>query len=454
MNARKLFGTDGIRGRANVYPMTCDMAMHLGRAVTHYFQTHSLDFRTPLIIVGKDTRLSCYMLELAFSSGVCSQGGKVIMTGPLPTPGVAFATRSMRAHAGVMISASHNPYMDNGIKIFDHLGNKLPDEVELQLEEMILHPETIPLLDGHRLGNAKRLDEVLGRYNVQVKSGLDSSYDLGGLKIVLDCANGAGYKVAPMVFEELGADVLTLGVRPNGLNINMDCGALHPKQAQELVVKEKADLGICLDGDADRVVIIDQYGEVIDGDQLIGLFAKLMRKTSKIKPGDEVVGTTMSNIGLERYIQALGLTFYRADVGDRYIWERMLTSKSPLGGEPSGHIIFSEHGTTGDGILSALKALQAIKYFGKNLRELVREVELYPQILTNVKIVRKLPFEQVSAIQKELEKVYAALGTEGRVLLRYSGTEALARVMIEGRDLSLIRELSKRLSKVVEETLT
>ncbi|MBI2520912.1 MAG: phosphoglucosamine mutase [Bdellovibrio sp.] len=454
MNARKLFGTDGMRGRANVYPMTCDMAMHLGRAVTHYFQTHSRDFRTPLIIVGKDTRLSCYMLELAFSSGVCAQGGKVIMTGPLPTPGVAFATRSMRAHAGVMISASHNPYMDNGIKIFDHQGSKLPDEVEFQLEEMILHPESIPLLDGHRLGNAKRLDEVLGRYNVQVKSGLDSSYDLSGLKIVLDCANGAAYKVAPMVFEELGANVLTLGVRPNGLNINMDCGALHPKQAQELVLKEKADLGICLDGDADRVVLIDQYGEVIDGDQLIGLFAKLMLRSSKMKAADEVVGTSMSNIGLELYLQRLGLKFFRANVGDRYIWERMLLSKAPIGGEPSGHIIFSEYGTTGDGILSALKALQAIKYFAKSLREMTREVELYPQILNNVKIVRKIPFEQVPAIQEELEKVQGVLGKEGRVLLRYSGTEALARIMIEGRDHGLISTLGKQLSKVVEEALT
>lgn len=455
MSGRKLFGTDGIRGKANVYPMTCDMAMNLGRAVTHYFQTQSKDARRPLIIVGKDTRLSCYMLELAFSSGVCAQGGRVILTGPLPTPGVAFATKSMRAHAGVMISASHNPYMDNGIKIFDHHGNKLPDEVELQLEQMILNPQTIPMLDGSKLGNAKRLDEVLGRYIVHVKNSISASdTDLTGMKLVIDCANGASYKVAPMVFEELGAEIVVTGNHPNGQNINLDCGALHPKQTQDLVLKHKADLGICLDGDADRLIMVDQYGEVIDGDQLIGVFAKYLMKSGKIRGGAEVVGTIMSNLGLESYVRNLGMQFFRANVGDRYIWERMLLSKAPLGGEPSGHVIFSEFSTTGDGILSALQAVAAMKYFGKSIRELAREIEMAPQILKNVKVGKKMPFENVPEIVKESDRVNKILGTDGRVLLRYSGTESLARIMIEGKDLELINKLASEMAIVVEKCLS
>lgn len=285
MAERKLFGTDGIRGTANKFPMTCEVAMWLGRAVTHYFQTRNKRNRRPLIVVGKDTRLSCYMLEQAFASGVCSQGGRVVLTGPLPTPGIAFATQSMRANAGVMISASHNNFADNGIKIFDAHGLKLPDSVELELEEMVLNPETIPSISGEELGSVKRLDEVLGRYIVQVKAGFNSEYDLEGMRIVLDCANGAGYRVAPMVFSELGAEVFSLGIAPNGTNINDHCGSLYPELAGDHVHKYRADVGICLDGDADRIVVVNEDGESIDGDHLIGIFAKLMLDQGNLKKG-------------------------------------------------------------------------------------------------------------------------------------------------------------------------
>jgi len=449
MLERKLFGTDGIRGKANVYPMTCDMAMNLGRAVTHYFQTHHSRRKKPLIIVGKDTRLSCYMLELAFSSGVCAQGGRVVLTGPLPTPGVAFATRSMRATAGVMISASHNSYMDNGIKIFDGEGNKLADEVELEIEKMILSPELIPMQDGQQLGNAKRLDEVLGRYIVHVKGFFHNKYDLEGLKLVVDCANGAAYKVAPMIFEEMGAEVVSLGVKPNGQNINLNCGSLHPEEARIMVLKEKADLGICLDGDADRLVLIDSSGQVIDGDRLIGLFSKLLLDRKDMEKGEEVVGTVMSNLGLELYLKDLGLNFFRAAVGDRYIWERMVQSGSQIGGEPSGHIILSRHSTTGDGIMGALMALMAMKHYHKPINELVSEIEFCPQILKNIKVKKKVPFDEIPGLGEAMKAAEKKLKDQGRILLRYSGTEDLARVMVEGRDKSLVDKICSELVAIV-----
>ncbi|MCK5883193.1 MAG: phosphoglucosamine mutase, partial [Bacteriovoracaceae bacterium] len=356
MSGRSLFGTDGIRGMANIHPMTCEIAMKLGRAVTYYFQKHSKKGKRPLILLGKDTRRSCYMLEQAFSAGVCSQGGEVILTGPLPTPGVAHVAKSMRAEAGVVISASHNNYADNGIKIFDGQGQKLPDEVELELENMVLNPGLVPIQTGPDLGKARRLDEVTGRYIEHVKSAFNSKYDLEGLRVVLDCANGAGYKVAPVVFEELGAEVFKIAVTPDGTNINDYCGSMYPKSCQDEITKYRADIGICLDGDADRVVLIDSTATVVDGDQLIGLFARHMLDTDKIKKGDTIVGTVMSNLGLERYIESLGLKFHRTKVGDRYIIEYMRGNGAKLGGEPSGHIIFRDHCTTGDGTLGALKA--------------------------------------------------------------------------------------------------
>ena len=451
MSSRKLFGTDGIRGKANTYPMTGEIAFVLGRAVTSYFQQNFS--KKPLIIIGKDTRLSCYMLEQAFSAGVCSQGGRAILTGPLPTPGVAFVTQSMRADAGVMISASHNSFEDNGIKIFDRTGHKLPDEIELELEKMVLNPTLISVMSGDQLGNAKRLDEVIGRYIVHTKAALSPQYSLEGLRIVVDGSNGAGYKLAPTVFEELGAEVIALGNNPNGININKGCGALHPQLCAETVKKYRADLGVCLDGDGDRLTIVDGDGEVIHGDKLIGLCGKFLKDNNELGPTNEVVGTVMSNFGVEHYLQKLGLNFIRTSVGDRYIVEHMRQSGALFGGEPSGHLVFKRYSTTGDGILAALKVIESIKFYDRDISDLTNEIELFPQTMENVLVQKRVPFEEVSEIQKALEGAQLKLGNEGRVLLRYSGTEALARVMVEGRDIEMVTSICSDLAKVVKKTL-
>lgn len=451
MSQRKLFGTDGVRGKANVYPMTGEVAFVLGRAVTSYFQ-QNLN-RKPLIIIGKDTRLSCYMLEQAFSAGVCSQGGKAILTGPLPTPGVAFVTQSMRADAGVMISASHNSFEDNGIKIFDRTGHKLPDEIELELEKMVLDPSLIQQKVGDELGNAKRLDEVIGRYIVHTKAALSPQYSLEGLRVVVDGANGAGYKLAPLVFEELGAEVIALGNTPNGTNINKGCGALHPQLCAENVKRYRADLGVCLDGDGDRLTIVDASGNVIHGDKLIGLCGKFLRDNQEIGPTNEVVGTVMSNFGLEYYLKEKGLSFVRTQVGDRYIVEHMRQSGALFGGEPSGHLVFKRYSTTGDGILAALKVIESIKFYDKDLAELTKEIELFPQEMRNVTVVKRVPFEEVSEIKKAMVSAEEKLGKEGRILLRYSGTETLARVMVEGRDAKLVNSLCTDLAETVKKSL-
>jgi phosphoglucosamine mutase len=372
------------------------------------------------------------MIEMAFAAGVCSQGGEVILTGPLPTPAVAFVTESMRADAGVMISASHNKFLDNGIKIFDAKGSKLPDEVEIELEHLMNNPHLLPVKTGADLGGAERIKEVFGRYVVFAKSIFPKDMDLDGLRVVLDCANGAGYKVAPMIFQELGADVVPIGVNPNGKNINLECGSLFPESAISTVEKYRADIGICLDGDADRVLVIDESGKIIDGDKLIGIIAKLLLDRGDLKPGDEVVGTVMSNLGLELYLESLGLKFRRTKVGDRYISEYLRKSGAIFGGEPSGHIIFKNYSTTGDGIVSALKAIEAMKFYGKSLGELTRDIPLFPQSIKNVTVTSKRPFEGIEEVQKMLKDMEGTLGKKGRVLLRYSGTEDLARVMVEG----------------------
>jgi phosphoglucosamine mutase len=453
MSERKLFGTDGIRGKANVYPMTGEVAFSLGRAVTSYFQKLTGSVKT-VIIIGKDTRRSCYMLEQAFSSGVCAQGGTAILTGPLPTPGVAFVTESMRADAGVMISASHNHYSDNGIKIFDRSGHKLPDHVELELEKMILNPELIETKLDDELGRAKRIDEVVGRYIVKVKSALNPEYSLDGMRLVVDGAHGAGYKVAPMCFEELGAEVISLGNSPNGVNINDKVGALYPEICADHVVKYRADLGICLDGDADRLVIIDEKGKVVDGDILMGIFARFLLETNALGSANEVVGTLMSNFGLELYLKKLGVNFSRTNVGDRYIVEQMRKSGAVFGGEPSGHLIFKEFATTGDGILAALKVVECLKFYDKTLSELASEITLVPQILNNIKVKSKPPFESNSNIMDAVRAGESLLKESGRVLLRYSGTENLARVMVEGSDGKLVKKCADAITKVVEKELT
>lgn len=444
MSERKLFGTDGIRGRANVYPMTGEVAFTLGRAVTASFQSLSPG-KKPVIIIGKDTRLSCYMFEQAFAAGVCSQGGKAILTGPLPTPGVAFVTQSMRAEAGVMISASHNPYYDNGIKIFDRSGHKLPDTFEIELEKMVLNPELIPVKLDSELGNAKRLDEVVGRYIVQVKQALSNQYTLDGLKIVVDGANGAGYKVAPLAFSELGAEVISLGNSPNGMNINDNVGALYPETCRKAVLENKADVGFCLDGDGDRLVVINRKGNIIHGDILIGILAKYLIDTNELGPANEVVGTVMSNLGLEKYVKSLGGQFTRTKVGDRYIVERMLETGALFGGEPSGHLVLKSHATTGDGILAALKVIECSKHFNKSLEELASEITLMPQVLKNITVAEKIPFEQMKKLQAVKESVEKEMGDSGRVLLRYSGTENLARVMVEGSDEKLVEASCNKL---------
>lgn len=451
MSGRKFFGTDGVRGKANVYPMTGEVAFVLGRAVTSYFQQNLS--RKPLIIIGKDTRLSCYMLEQAFSAGVCSQGGRAILTGPLPTPGVAFVTQSMRADAGVMISASHNSFEDNGIKIFDRTGHKLPDEIELILEQMIVDPSLIQVRTGDQLGNARRLDEVIGRYIVHTKAALSPQYSLEGIRIVVDGANGAGYKLAPMVFEELGAEVIALGNTPNGTNINKACGALHPQNCADNVKKYRADLGVCLDGDGDRLTIVDRNGEVIHGDRLIGLCGKFLKDNQELGPTNEVVGTVMSNFGVEHYLQKQGLNFIRTAVGDRYIVEHMRKSGALFGGEPSGHLVFKRYSTTGDGILAALKVIESIKFYDRDLSDLTNEIELFPQKLENVLVAKRVPFEDVPAIQTALAACTEKMKGEGRILLRYSGTESLARVMVEGRDQALVSSICSELVGVVTKAL-
>ncbi|MBT4791315.1 MAG: phosphoglucosamine mutase [Halobacteriovoraceae bacterium] len=449
MNKRKLFGTDGMRGRANVYPITGEVAFALGRAVTAYFQ-RSTKNKMPIIIVGKDTRLSCYMLEQSFSAGVCSQGGRVILTGPLPTPGVAFVTQSMRADAGVMISASHNKYYDNGIKIFDRVGHKLPDEAELELEQMVLNSELIPKKLDDELGHAKRLDEVVGRYIVKVKQALSSEYSLEGMRLVIDGANGAAYKVAPMVFQELGAEVIIIGGSPNGTNINEGVGALHPELCAEKVKEYRADLGVCLDGDGDRLVIIDGNGNSVAGDKLIGILGKFLIETNQLGGNKEVVGTVMSNFGLEKFINSIGGTFHRTQVGDRYIVERMLAQNSVFGGEPSGHIIFKSFATTGDGILAALKVIECLKFYGKSLHELSKEITLMPQVLINVKVKDKKDFSEIPSLKKVMDQVEQDLAGSGRVLLRYSGTENLARVMIEGENEDVVQAQCQKIADVLK----
>jgi phosphoglucosamine mutase len=458
MLKRELFGTDGIRGKANIYPMTCEMAVALGRAVTSYFQKKST--KVPVIIIGKDTRLSCYMLEQAFSAGVCSQGGRGILTGPLPTPAVAFVTKSMRAQAGVMISASHNEYGDNGIKIFDHNGHKLSDSIESQLEKIVLNPEGLSVKLGADLGSTKRLDEVIGRYIVHAKNTFDECIGLENLRIVVDCAHGASYKVAPMIFQELGAEVIAIGNSPNGKNINDGFGAMHPGACAQKVLETRADCGICLDGDGDRLVVVDKNGHVIEGDKILGLLARLLLDRgllSQLKsessqppsPSSFVVGTILNNLGLEIYLKKLGLGFVRTNVGDRYITEEMLKNGQLLGGEPSGHIIMRNYSTTGDGIIAALKVLEAMKFYGASLEELTREIILLPQFEKNIAVGHKPPLKNLTKLNETQDRVVRELGEKGRVVMRYSGTEPKVRVMVEGEDEELIKKLGQQLTDVL-----
>jgi phosphoglucosamine mutase len=440
---RKFFGTDGIRGVANVHPMTVEVAQSLGRAVAYHFKREGGLRR---IVVGKDTRLSCYMFETALAAGIASMGAECLLCGPLPTPGVAHLTASMRADAGVVISASHNPYQDNGIKIFASDGFKLPDETELELERLMQSDE----LDEHRaaaeeVGRVQRVQGVRGRYIEFLKHAFPAGLSLEGMKVVVDCANGAAYKVAPDVFAELGADVTALSVQPNGRNINDGCGALHPGQLQERVVAEGANLGIALDGDADRVIVVDEKGHIVDGDAVMAMIATRMLKEGTLKK-ETLVVTVMSNLGLERCITEHGGTLIRTAVGDRYVVDEMRKGGYNLGGEQSGHLVFLDYMTTGDGVVGALQVLSAILRAGKPLSELANVMHRYPQVLVNTKVDEKKPLTELNEVQRLIKAAETRLEGEGRILVRYSGTERKARVMVEGPDEATIRPIAEEIA--------
>jgi len=440
---RKLFGTDGVRGVANTYPMTTEIAMQLGRAIAFLLkQQKTGSEHSPRIVIGKDTRLSGYMIENALASGICSMGVNVLLVGPLPTPGIAFITTGMRADAGVVISASHNPFQDNGIKIFSKDGFKLPDGEEAIIEDLIFSKKMDSLRPvAEEVGKAARIDDAKGRYIVFLKNTFPKRYTLDGIHIVLDCAHGATYGVAPHVFEELGAKVTSIGVQPDGKNINHECGALHPEVMAEMVRNEGADLGIALDGDGDRLIVSDEQGKIVDGDQIMAICAEEMIGRQKLAQ-NTLVATVMSNMGLEVAMERMGGKLVRTQVGDRYVVEEMLRNKYNFGGEQSGHLIFLKHNTTGDGILGALQLLVAMKKKERPLSELTQIMEPFPQVLKNVRITRKIALDQISGFSKKLITIEESLGTKGRILIRPSGTEPVIRVMIEGEDEKLIDEMA------------
>ena len=433
MTARKLFGTDGVRGRANIEPMTPETAMRIGMAAGRFFTRGD---RRHTVIIGKDTRISGYMLEPALTAGFVSMGMDVILVGPIPTPGVAMLTRSMRCDIGVMISASHNPYQDNGIKLFGPDGYKLSDDIEAEIEELMEGSFENFRAGPDHLGRAKRLEDAQGRYIEYVKTTFPRGLRLDGLKIVVDCANGAAYKVAPTVFWELGAEVISVGVKPDGFNINKQCGSLHPEELCALVKQHNAHLGIALDGDADRVLICDETGKMIDGDQVMALIAGHWQKTQQLS-GGAVVATVMSNLGLERYLDTLGLSLARTKVGDRYVVEHMREHGCNLGGEQSGHIIMGQHATTGDGVMAALQVLAALVTSGRPASEALRLFEPIPQMLRNVRLERGASAEAVlelDIVRQVIKACEQRLVGRGRLLIRKSGTEPLIRVMAEGDD--------------------
>ncbi|MBW2286769.1 MAG: phosphoglucosamine mutase [Deltaproteobacteria bacterium] len=428
----KLFGTDGVRGKSNVHPMTAETALSLGQAIAHIFNRR--DSGRHRIIIGKDTRLSGYLFEDALAAGICSMGVDVIQVGPMPTPGMAFLTADMRCNAGVMISASHNSYQDNGIKFFSSDGFKLPDELETRIEDLIDSGELAEhRADATMIGRAKRIDDVEGRYVVFLKKTFPADLALDGLRVVLDCANGAAYKVGPTVLEELGAEVVTQGVEPNGLNINEGCGSLYPEKLVERVREVRADIGIALDGDADRCVLVTHDGTVLDGDMVLAYCARDQQERGLLR-GGAIVATVMSNMGLEKALDGLGVGLIRTQVGDRYVVEAMRAGGYNLGGEQSGHVIFLDHNTSGDGLITALQTLAIMRRSERTLAELTADFVRFPQVIVNVPVKEKKPIEGLSTFTKALERVEADLDGSGRVLIRYSGTEPKARIMVEGED--------------------
>ncbi len=450
MSTRRLFGTDGVRGLANTDPMTAEMALRMGMAAGHIFtrgaHRHS-------VVIGKDTRLSGYLIEPALTAGFVSVGMDVVLVGPIPTPGIAMLTRSLRADLGVMISASHNPFHDNGIKLFGPDGYKLSDAAEIEIENLMDGDVSATRVESAKLGRAKRLDDAAGRYIEFAKSSLPRGLRLDGLKIVVDCANGAAYKIAPAVFWELGAQVIKVGVDPDGFNINLGCGSTAPDRLREMVVSHNAHLGLALDGDADRVLFCDERGDMIDGDQVLGVIARQWQ-AEKLLKGDGVVATVMSNLGLERYLTGLGLQLKRANVGDRYVVEDMRTGGYNLGGEQSGHIILSDHSTTGDGIIAALQVLAALVQSGKPASQTLRVFSAVPQKLKNVRLgegVDAKAILELSGVKAAIASVEKRLQGKGRLLIRKSGTEPLIRIMAEADDAkevdTVIASLAETISK-------
>lgn len=443
----KLFGTDGVRGEAGSF-LSAELAMRVAMAAGIYFKDHA---RTKKILVGKDTRKSGYMIENAIVSGLTAVGYDVIQIGPMPTPAIAFLTENMRCDAGIMISASHNSYEDNGIKFFDAHGNKLSEEIEAQIEAIANNTAMVHegQVIGKQIGAAKRIDDVIGRYIVQLKNSFNSDLTLQGMRIVLDTANGAGYKVGPTVLEELGAEVIVLHDKPNGFNINEGCGALHTKDLCEAVKQYRADIGFALDGDADRLIVVDENGKEVDGDQILGALGVFLHRNGVLK-GEGIVATVMSNQALEDAMVANGLVLHRANVGDKYVLELMRKHGINFGGEQSGHIIMHDFAKTGDGLVSALQILALLLTSGKKASKVLRPFELYPQKLVNIKVKTKKPLEQIDGLEDELKKIDAL---HIRHLIRYSGTENKLRLLLEGKDAKVMEKEMEHLVKFFEKAL-
>ena len=446
---KKYFGTDGVRGKVGESPITPDFVMRLGYAAGKVLTQVSSNLAKgarPAVLIGKDTRISGYMLEAALEAGLSAAGVNVLLTGPMPTPAVAYLTRALRAQAGIVISASHNPYYDNGIKFFSSAGAKLGDAIELAIESELAKP--MQVMESAQLGKAKRIDDAAGRYIEFCKSTFPSSMDLRGLKIVLDCAHGATYHVAPNVFHELGAEVIAIGNKPDGLNINEQVGSTHPQALQKAVLAEQADLGIAFDGDGDRVMMVDSQGRLLDGDQLLFIIASGLHKNSQLQGG--VVGTLMTNLALEHALEKLAIPFARAKVGDRYVLELLNEKGWLLGGENSGHILTLDKHSSGDAIIAALQVLHAVILSGQSLSDLGTKLSLYPQVLINVSTAKKINLDQHAPIQAAVKLAEQALADSGRVLLRASGTEAKIRVMVEGQDAGLVQKLAEDIAAAVK----
>ncbi len=455
--AEKLFGTDGIRGKANTFPMTPEIVMRVGQAIGYLLQKENEGSSkpTPKVVIGKDTRLSGYMIEMALSSGLNSMGVYVQLVGPLPTPGIGYLTRNMRASAGIVISASHNAFFDNGIKIFGADGFKISSIMEQEIERLVSNPtellKDVPL--ANEIGRTKRIDDSQGRYIVYAKNTLPMEYTLDGLRIVLDTANGAAYKVAPAVFEELGAEVILLGNSPNGTNINDKSGALYPAKVSEAVIQYRADVGISLDGDADRVIMVDEKGELINGDHILAACGLHMHKKGLLK-NNTIVTTHMSNFGLEKVLKENGIKLVKTDVGDKYVVDEMRKNGYVLGGEQSGHIIFLEHSTTGDGCIAALNMLAVMKETGKKMSELSAAFEDVPQVLINCRVKTRQELDKIKGYKALVESIEKKLSGEGRVFVRFSGTEPVLRILVEGPDKLLINEFAEEIANFLQKELS